>query len=87
MKILNEEALKCVAGGHAWNPWHSSTAINSAFNDGKGHIATGISPAGAAAVCGAVAAGASAVAGPLGAALGTAVCGGVAAANTGNTGH
>ncbi|EFU9023140.1 hypothetical protein NOF79_003192 [Salmonella enterica] len=83
MNTLKDKELDFVSGGHAWNPWHSSTAIKSAFDDGTGHISTGISPGGAAAVCSAVAGAASVIAGPLGAAVGTAICGGVAAANAG----
>ncbi|HFH0426094.1 TPA: hypothetical protein ACGHLA_004173 [Salmonella enterica subsp. enterica serovar Bovismorbificans] len=83
MKALNDKELKFVSGGHAWNPWHSSTAIKSAFDDGTGHISTGISPAGAVAVCSAVAGAATVLGGPVGAAVGTAICGGVAVASTG----
>ncbi|EEI0826788.1 hypothetical protein ACFH9D_004794 [Salmonella enterica] len=34
MKFLDDKELNIVSGGHAWNPWHSSTAIKSAFDDG-----------------------------------------------------
>ncbi|EAA0562683.1 hypothetical protein DKG82_22865 [Salmonella enterica subsp. enterica serovar Lexington] len=85
MKKLNQKQTQCVSGGHAWNPWHSSTAIKSAFDDGTGHISGAISPAASAAVCSAVAGAASVVGGPVGAAVGTAICGGVAAANSGRT--
>lgn len=61
MKFLDDKELNIVSGGHAWNPWHSSTAIKSAFDDGTGHISGAISPAGAAAVCSAVAGGASVI--------------------------
>lgn len=37
MKFLDDKELNIVSGGHAWNPWHSSTAIKSAFDDGTGH--------------------------------------------------
>ncbi|ECI5321477.1 bacteriocin [Salmonella enterica subsp. enterica serovar Lomalinda] len=87
MKTLHDKELNLVSGGHAWNPWHSSTAIKSAFDDGTGHISGAISPGGAAAVCSAVAGAASIIGGPVGAAVGTAICGGVAAANAGAGSH
>ncbi|EEN9295708.1 hypothetical protein R5D33_001205 [Salmonella enterica] len=87
MKLLDDKELNIISGGHAWNPWHSSTAIKSAFDDGTGHISGAISPAGAAAVCSAVAGAASVIGGPVGAAVGTAVCGGIAAANSGAGTH
>lgn len=83
MKVLNSKQTQNISGGHTWNPWHSSTAIKSAFDDGTGHISGAISPAGATAVCSAVAGAASTIGGPVGAAIGTAICGSVAAANTG----